>query len=506
MLGAQSAPSFLPASALSSSAPQCPPPQQLIERRPHDSLVQHSPYGPSRNTTYGWGNPFRPPMTATVPSHPCIHIGISSLNGVPTVGQSDRSMRSLLTQYRKKFNCLEHCYPYHKVGDEGTWKTWADMVRNSNAADGGRIHSLKTVSAPPLHTVEGAAAADVASAGATPLCPLTVNANRFLYTIKANNLLTHVKQLQMDDADVLAHVQVFFQERCPLLEPFLGPVLVQLPPSFGYSPENVQRLTRLHQLLSQEEVLLLETRSVSPKAFSSSGTSSTTAPSSSAPRRQRRLRVAVEFRSRSWYRDETFALLRSFRWALVVAHHHDDPTYSQVVDTGAGFLYVRLHGPLGRNVGDYGPLAMRLWAEKMVQYLRSERSPAEGSPTSALPDETTREVFIFLNNSDSNVGGTTSSVVDATCLAEQMRNLLQCKSSRPPPAETAAASPSPRVSADPQLVMARVEAKTPMAVPEDDCRASCAQHVQDEADTPPPKRQCTAQRSSGTREDEVVID
>lgn len=506
MLGAQSAPSFLPSSASRSSAPQCTQPQQLIERRPHDTLVQHSPYGPSRNTIYGWGNLFQPPMTATIPGHPCIHVGISSLNGVPTVGQSDRSMRSLLTQYRKKFNCLEHCYPYHKVGDPGTWKMWADMVRNSNVTDGGRANSLKTASVLPPHTVEGAAAAGVSSAGATPLRPLTVNANRFLYTIKANNFLTHVKQLHMDDADVLAHVQVFFQELCPLLEPFLGPVLVQLPPSFGYSAANVQRLTRLYQLFSQEEVLLLETTSVPPKAFSSSGTPSTPAPCSSAPRRQRRLRVAVEFRSRSWYRDETFGLLRSFRWALVVAHHHDDPTYSQVVDTGAGFLYVRLHGPLGRNVGDYGPLAMRLWAEKMVQYLHSERSSADGGATSAVPDDATREVFIFLNNSDSNVGGTTSSAVDATCLAEQMRNLLQCTSSRPSPAKTAAASPPPRVSAEPQPVLGCVEAGTPNALPEDDRRASFAQHVQGETDTPPLRRQRTTSRGSGTREDEVVID
>ncbi|GET93278.1 hypothetical protein, conserved [Leishmania tarentolae] len=497
MSGAQSAHSFFSEPASASSALRCTQPQQLVERRPHDILVRNSPYGTSRNATYGWGNLFQPPMIATVPNHPHIHIGISSLNGVPTAGPSGRSMCSLLTQYRKKFNCLEHCYPYHRVGDARTWKTWADMVRNSNATDGGRMHSLKKASVPPPNTV------DVASTGASPLRCFTVNASRFLYTIKANNFLTHVKQLQMDDADVLEHAQIFFQERCPLLEPFLGPVLVQLPPSFGYSAANVQRLTRLYELLSNEEVLMLETTSVSPQALSSSGTFFTPALFSNAPRRQRGLRIAVEFRNRSWYREDTFALLRSFRWALVVAHHHDDPTYSQVVDTGAGFLYVRLHGPLGRNVGDYGPFAMRLWAEKMVEYLHSERSPADGGGAGVVPQEAMREVFIFLNNSDSNVGGTTSSVVDATCLAEQMRNLLKGTTSRPPPAKKATASQSPGASAGQQLVMACAEAGAAVAVTDDGCRVSSAQN---EADAPPPKRQRTAQRSNCTRKDEVVID
>nr|CAJ2481787.1 unnamed protein product [Leishmania braziliensis] len=505
MSGTQSAAPFTSASTSSLWLPTAP--QQLVERGPHDTLVRHSPYGPSRNTTYGWGNLFQPPMTATIPDHPRIHIGISSLNGVPTVSPSDRSMRSLLVQYRRKFNCLEHCYPYHRVGDAETWRTWADMVKDSNLAHSGRIKASETGHWNLRHTsVEGAVTAGIAAAEAPPLRSFRVNPSRFSYTIKANNLLTHVKQLQMDDAEVLSHVQVFFRELCPLLEPFLGPVLLQLPPSFGYSVSNMQRFTRLHQLLSQEEVLLQETTLRPSKDASSSDTSSTPAPSTCTLRRQRRLRVAVEFRNRSWYREETFALLRSFRWALVVAHHHDDPTYSHVVDTGAGFLYVRLHGPLGRNVGDYGPLAMRMWAEKMLQYLHPAGCPAGGGTTSATPDETARKVFVFLNNSDSNVGGTTSSVVDATCLAEQMRRLLQCASSSTPPAKTVAAPPASRVGARQPPVMVCVEAGASFTETKDNHRTSLTQDVQSEADTSPSKRQRTEPRSSGACDDAIVID
>ncbi|KAG5489351.1 hypothetical protein GH5_00219 [Leishmania sp. Ghana 2012 LV757] len=501
---APSAVSF--ASASPSSLRSCTQTQQRVERRPHGTLLRDSPYGPSRNSVYGWGHLFHPPMTATIPDHPGIHVGISSLNGVPSVGRSDRSMRSLLNQYRKKFNCLEHSYPYHNVGDTETWKSWADMVKDSNVTDGRCISALEAASVPSPPVAEGAVTAGVAAAEAAPPLSFTVNANRFLYTIKANNFLTHVKQLQMDDAEVIRHVQTFFKERCPALEPFLGPVLVQLPPSFEYSAANMQRLTSLYQVLSREEALLQEMTPRSPQAASSSGNSSTPATSSSALRRQRRLRIAVEFRNRSWYRDETFALLRSFRWALVVAHHHDDPTYSQVVDTGAGFLYVRLHGPLGRNTGDYGPVVMRRWAEEMVQYLYPTRNLVDRGAASATPDETAREVFFFLNNSDSHVGGTTSSVVDATCLAEQMRGLLQCASLQTRPAKQAAAPAAPRVRGAPPSVVTCAEAIAPLALTKDNLRASPARQEPSEADTPPAKRQRITLQSSGSCKDEVVID
>ncbi|KAG5490081.1 hypothetical protein JKF63_00200 [Porcisia hertigi] len=478
--------------------------QQLVERGPHDTLVQHSPYGQSRNTIYGWGNLFQRPLSATIPSHPYVHIGISSLNGVPTVGRSDRSMRSLLTRYRMKFNCLEHCYPYHKVGDTETWRAWAAMVKDSSVTNSGTIGPA-TAQAHPSHATKGTVTAGLAAAEPSPLRPCVVNARRFLYAIKANNFLTHVKQLDIKDAEVAEHVQVFFRERCRALEPYLGPVLIQLPPSFGYSPENIQRLTRLYQVLPHEGAQMQETMPRSLEDASSVGTSSTPAPASAAGQSQQRLRVAVEFRNRSWYREETFALLRSLRWALVVAHHHDDLTYSRVVDTGAGFLYIRLHGPLGRNVGDYGPLAMRLWAEEILQYLHPTKGGIDSGRVNSAPCETAREVFVFLNNSDSHIGGTASSVVDATCLAEQLRGLLSCASSMMSPARSVASYGAPVMGTDPPVV-ASIQVDTALSVAKDSQRTPQKKYVESGADARPVKRQRTALRSSVSRHDETVID
>jgi uncharacterized protein YecE (DUF72 family) len=293
-------------------------------------------------------------------------------------------------------------------------------------------------------------------------------------------------------------VQTFFHQRCPQLEPFLGPILLQLPPSFAYSKTNAERLTELYNAITKEEVLLQE---VTEGALPSPG-----APPWCRCSRQRRIRVAVEFRSRTWFRQETFDLLRSFRWALVVAHHHDDPTFSSVVDTGAGFLYVRLHGPLGRNVGDYGPLTMKLWAEEMVHYLYPGTDAEKQQSNDQQAEQ--REVFVFLNNSDSNVGGTTSSTVDATCLAEHLRQLLL--STQPPSARSAerdslASKTASKATPEPERAARNVSVNAEPA------EMSSALSDNDESDVDdtaslPAKRPRTSTQSGTSRDDEMIID
>lgn len=385
-----------------------PPPQQigssrlpmqaLQHRGAHDSIVLDSPYGSQRSSRFGWGHLFSPPLMATVPGHPNIYIGISSLNGVPTVGKSDRTMRSLLRRYATKFRCLEHCYPYHRMADLSAWQAWAAMareVRSSSSSDDGER---------------------------TP----------FVYTIKANKYLTHERQLLLppENSEMRQLLVDFFAERCAALGPHLGPVLLQLPPSFHYSEENMRRLTELQVWLStlnpSPPQVHAEPRprwQLPSSSFSAEGgstaNSSVEESSPGGVRPRPALQIAVEFRHRSWHRAETFELLRKHRWSLVVSHHHNDSTFSSFVDTGSSFLYMRLHGPLGPYMGDYGPLMMRLWAEEIVAFLST------ASPSSPAGPKQEREVFVFLNNSDSHVGGLTSSTVDATCLAEQLRTMLK---------------------------------------------------------------------------------
>nr|CCC93796.1 conserved hypothetical protein [Trypanosoma congolense IL3000] len=376
-------------------------PQRVVQRGAKDNVVVDSPYGSDR-ALYGWGDLFHRLRRAVVPGYPNIHIGVSSLNAVPG---KDRRMKTLITQYQRKFNCVEHCYTFHNVGDEAMWDSWREfsllptqtpvsasssrrtsgqlrMSANRGSTDGEGIvrkRGRESHSGDATEKVE-------ASLGYDDDNDSAVNCEQrpppFMYAIKANRYLTHTRMLAMDEATE-EHVMSFFAGRCTMLGRSLGPVLLQLPPQFAKTSEHMKRIELL------------------------------------AARLPKGIRVAVEFRHVSWYVEETWQLLRRIRWAQVVVRYHDTPTGSVPVDVGVPFMYVRLHGAIGLHVGDYGPTLLSLWAERIAEFVRG---PCAGMGGANQSEE--REVFFFFNNSDSHVGGATSSVVDATFLAEKLQQLL----------------------------------------------------------------------------------
>jgi uncharacterized protein YecE (DUF72 family) len=317
--------------------------QYIEEKSETEKIVRNSPYGQAPRIAYGWGTPFKPCAKCTILQAPNnIHIGISSLNGVP--GKA-REMPVLLQQYMKKFSALEHCNPYHRMNDPPAWIHWKSMVEKRSD---------------------------------------------FVYTVKANQYLTHTKMLEMDE-DTATHIDHFFRDLCPLLGSHLGPVLIQLPPSFRLTPGHLERLRAVAARIAPTGV-----------------------------------RCAVEFRHRSWFCDEVYAALREVQWALV-ATHNEDVGETPLVDTGTHIMYVRLHGAVSRFAGDYGPVAMRRWAEACVAFVRS--------------DPIANHVYFFLNNNESQVGGLTSSIVDATCLAETINALMAAGAPPPAPAAVAIGAP-----------------------------------------------------------------
>lgn len=411
--------------------PQLEAQQRLQIWKEHDVRILNTPYGSTR-AAYGWGDLFRPPPTTIikVPTHhgSCdaqgagnssseatyhhIHIGLSSFNAVPTA-KSNRTMKSLLHAYRRKFQTVEHCYPYHKVGEADTWQGWADMVRTR------------------FPNITGGGTSPNDSGQAATGSQYVVHPGRFHFTIKSNNFLTHVKQLGMD-AEVEAHVRIFFEECLSALDPFAGPVLLQLPPSFQCSATNRERLRTLQAALPKDHIELVAC-ACPPSVEDDAATprSLCRCPRGSRPR----VRIAVEFRHRSWYHEDTFALLRQLGWTLVVAHFFDDTTFATPVETGTGLLYVRLHGSMGAYVGDYGPERMRRWAELVVDFVTANGLAAlEEDRKAAVP---LREVFFFLNNNDSHVNELTSSVVDATYLAQEIMKILAARIAAGPAASHA---------------------------------------------------------------------
>jgi uncharacterized protein YecE (DUF72 family) len=159
----------------------------------------------------------------------------------------------------------------------------------------------------------------------------------FVYAVKINRFITHIKRLK----DTGAPLRRFLQIIRPL-ERHLGPVLVQLPASFSRTAENLARLRAFFRLLP------------------------------SWPR------WVVEFRHRSWFVPEVYALMEEHRVALCVV---SDPSRPSEDRRTSDFLYVRFHGPSGtRYHGNYPERELRAWAGRIAAL-------AEGRPA-----------YVYFNN------------------------------------------------------------------------------------------------------------
>lgn len=303
--------------------------QQALEERDGMMLVRNSPYGDKR-AKLGWGDLFTKPARWWDARFPNVFIGMSSLNGVPA---KQREMPELLKLYARKGICLEHCATYHGMNAPDVWAKWRAYAAAAHPG--------------------------------------------FMYTVKANQFLTHTKQLKVDD-ETRQHIVNFFADRVSELRERAGAVLLQLPPGFRCTPEHLGRVRDVGALITQ-----------------------------AAPT----VDIAIEFRDASWFCDEVYDVLVQLKWALVATHNHDTGD-SPVVDRvnlaagRKGMMYCRLHGALKQFMGDYGRARMKLWAAKIRNFL------AQAGPEA--------RVFCFLNNNESHINSLTSSVVDATALAEEL--------------------------------------------------------------------------------------
>lgn len=126
----------------------------------------------------------------------------------------------------------------------------------------------------------------------------------FRFAIKVNKRITHELPLRDATGEMKAFIDVVRH-----FEEMLGPLLLQFPP--------VMLGTELPSLAKFLDGL------------------------------PGNLRFAVEFRDRSWLREETYALLSGHNIALVMLDH-EDHRYAADVPATADFSYVRLVGKHGR--------------------------------------------------------------------------------------------------------------------------------------------------------------
>jgi uncharacterized protein YecE (DUF72 family) len=148
----------------------------------------------------------------------------------------------------------------------------------------------------------------------------------FVFAAKASRYMTHMKRL----TDLQPALERFYAAIEPLhASPKLGPVLWQF-------PERFQR----------DEDRLANALAILPPG-----------------------RHAFEFRHRSWFTDDVFALLRAYGAALAYGDHPERPW--QPLELTTDWTFIRFHyGRRGRR-GNYSETELREWAEKLSA-LRAE--------------------------------------------------------------------------------------------------------------------------------------
>jgi uncharacterized protein YecE (DUF72 family) len=148
----------------------------------------------------------------------------------------------------------------------------------------------------------------------------------FVFALKASRYLTHIKRL----ADLDQGIARYYERIEPLTKTpeKLGPIVWQLPPNFQRDEE------RLESALS-----------ALPEG-----------------------RHCFEFRHKSWFTDDVYALLRAYGVALVIGDRKglDFQTYEMTAD----WTLVRFHhGHRGRR-GNYSHSELEEWAQRFEEWSR----------------------------------------------------------------------------------------------------------------------------------------
>ena len=150
----------------------------------------------------------------------------------------------------------------------------------------------------------------------------------FMFSVKANRYITHMKKLIVDAESI----NTLF-DRVAILEEQCGPVLFQLPPNWKV---NTERLATFLAALPHV------------------------------------CRCTFEFRHPSWHCEEVYMLLRGHNCSFCI---YDIAGFLSPIVSTADFVYIRLHGPGNKYQGSYTEKELAAWAGKCKQWA------AEGKDT-----------------------------------------------------------------------------------------------------------------------------
>lgn len=143
----------------------------------------------------------------------------------------------------------------------------------------------------------------------------------FIFSVKANQFITHRKKLK-DPENSLPE----FFDVISVLETKLGIILFQLPPRWRF---NHDRLKNFIEYL--------------PDNF----------------------RYTFEFRDKTWLNQDTYSLFSQHNISICI---YDFESSLSLEGLTADFIYLRLHGPIGAYQGQYSDKEIDFWANKISEW------------------------------------------------------------------------------------------------------------------------------------------
>jgi uncharacterized protein YecE (DUF72 family) len=153
--------------------------------------------------------------------------------------------------------------------------------------------------------------------------------NNFVFAAKLPKIITHETKLDSEE-HIENHLVRFLELMDPLRKASkLGPLLIQLPPSFSFN-KNFSDFSKFLKLLPSE------------------------------------FRFAVEFRNLSWIKEETWETLRKYNVAYTIV---DEPLLPPDIHVTADFAYFRWHGRGRRPWYNYRYKReeLELWVPKVLE-------------------------------------------------------------------------------------------------------------------------------------------
>lgn len=166
----------------------------------------------------------------------------------------------------------------------------------------------------------------------------------FKFSMKLNRTITHYQRLEVNEETRETVHRII--DTTQVLGYKLGAMLIQLPASFRYDLEKLDAFL---------EFFVAEVRS-----------------------HKHMFDIAIEFRNKYWFADETYQLLRRHNVALVAGQSSRYPLMRHVT---ADVAYIRMHGPDKLFASSYTTDQLTEWAE----YIKSIASDTD-------------RIYVYFNN------------------------------------------------------------------------------------------------------------